>query len=145
MGNLTPSQLLVRIDMADKEDPSKCQNLIESLFKKFDKDNSGMLEGEEFKQLVLEIYGYVVEEMKVKFKDAGSDAEGVHLHPSNLEAIQNWIRSTMDPSGSGKCSLDQLKATIKTIVDDATTPSSSPVSSAERTWTRNDWPQGGLN
>eukprot|EP00448_Togula_jolla_P016491 CAMPEP_0170589484 /NCGR_PEP_ID=MMETSP0224-20130122/11373_1 /TAXON_ID=285029 /ORGANISM="Togula jolla, Strain CCCM 725" /LENGTH=124 /DNA_ID=CAMNT_0010913241 /DNA_START=77 /DNA_END=451 /DNA_ORIENTATION=- len=118
MGNLTPQQLLVRIDMADKEDPSKCANLVESLFKKFDTDNSGMLEGAEFKALVLEIYGYVVEEMKVKFKDAGEGAEGVHLHPSNLEAIQNWIKSTMDPSGQDKCSLDQLKTTIKAIVDE---------------------------
>jgi len=111
MGNLSPHQLLVRIDM--KDDPDQCGKEFEGLFNKYDADKSGVLEGEEFEKLCTDVGDYVIDEMKTKMKD-----EDIYLDPANLTAIREWIKSTFDPDSTGKCSLETVKAKLKSLVDE---------------------------
>jgi len=111
MGSLNSHQLLVRIDLADDE--SQCQKELETIFKKYDENENGELEGDELEKFLKDVSDYVIEENAVKLKD-----KGIALDPAHLTAIRDWVKTMLDPDNSGTCNLEKIKSKLKPIVDE---------------------------
>eukprot|EP01003_Olkasia_polycarbonata_P000576 NODE_1117_length_603_cov_732.920578_g1043_i0.p1 GENE.NODE_1117_length_603_cov_732.920578_g1043_i0~~NODE_1117_length_603_cov_732.920578_g1043_i0.p1 ORF type:complete len:110 (-),score=44.93 NODE_1117_length_603_cov_732.920578_g1043_i0:148-477(-) len=101
-----PGSLLKKID-AGKEGDAKTDKALDKLFNTYDKDKSGLLEGEEFSKLLNDVSKYVHDE--VEAMAAGDQYDE--------EAVRAWVTQWMDPSGDGKCSLAEMKKGLQVVLD----------------------------
>jgi len=100
MGSDT-STLLRQID----DHTGNCDKLIDELFKRLDKDNSGFIEGQEYDTFLDEVTEYMLKD----FKNLG--------HTHDKITLRRWAKEWLDPNRDGKISHKELKTNIKRVLD----------------------------
>eukprot|EP01006_Ploeotia_vitrea_P058650 TRINITY_DN69903_c0_g1_i1.p2 TRINITY_DN69903_c0_g1~~TRINITY_DN69903_c0_g1_i1.p2 ORF type:complete len:110 (-),score=36.73 TRINITY_DN69903_c0_g1_i1:164-493(-) len=100
------SSLLKKIDASDA-DPGKTDRMIEKLFKKFDKDDSGSLRGDEFSQLLDEVTDYVYKEIEAA--EAGQQYD--------REVVRDYVKNFMDCNRDGSCTLAEMRARLPALLN----------------------------
>ena len=82
-----------------------CDKQIDELFKKLDKDKSGVLEGKEYETFLDEATKYMLADLK----KAGHDYDD--------PTIRAWVKQWIDRNGDGKITLNELRANLKAVLD----------------------------
>eukprot|EP00812_Abedinium_dasypus_P012344 NODE_5867_length_548_cov_289.397566.p1 GENE.NODE_5867_length_548_cov_289.397566~~NODE_5867_length_548_cov_289.397566.p1 ORF type:complete len:108 (-),score=32.74 NODE_5867_length_548_cov_289.397566:98-421(-) len=103
MGGGDSKGLLKKID----DGKGNVKNEIEKLFKAYDKDHSGALEGAEFEKLIEDLTNYAFEQCEAK--EPG--------HQYDKDAMRGWVRAWMDTSGDGRCTLEEMMTGVQVVLD----------------------------
>jgi len=98
-----------------KKDTRNHKKSITELFEKYDQDKNKVLEGDEYSNLLDELFNYVWAEYTVA-TEYGTG--GVSAEVSDDEtATKKWIQSLVDPNSDGKIDLKELAEGLDKILD----------------------------
>jgi Ca2+-binding EF-hand superfamily protein len=106
MGQRSTKELLNRI-----KDNNDTHHKILQLFRKYDQDRSGYLEGPEYAAFVDALATYIVE---------GLAHEGVAVHPS---VVRLWLKPTLDITRDGRLSFEEVENNLHTALAASLSPS----------------------
>ena len=103
MGNSSNKALLKKID---DHDGSKSLAEMSKLFAHYDKDKSGVLEGQEFKSLLDDLTEYFF-----------AKVEAQHPGTHNKEQVWNWLKAWLDPNSDNRCEKFEMEANLKKLME----------------------------
>jgi len=80
-------------------------NYVDKLFRQYDRDHSGVLEGHEYHSLINDVTTYMLDDFH---------KQGRHY---DRHTVQGWVQHSLDPNHDGRITRRELEYNLKRVLD----------------------------